>query len=37
VSWQVGTTVATLEKRIETLPVDDATAEALKALQNGTE
>ncbi len=37
VSWQVGTTVATLEKRVETLPVDDTTAEALKALRNGTE
>lgn len=37
VSWQVGTTVATLEKRMETLPMDDATQEALEALRNGTD
>lgn len=37
VSWQVGTTVASLTDRVETLPVDDATQEALDALQNGTD
>ncbi|MEF8817715.1 MAG: hypothetical protein V5A20_12375 [Salinibacter sp.] len=35
VSWQVGTTIAALAERVETLPVDDATAEALDALRNG--
>jgi hypothetical protein len=35
VSWQVGTTVAALSERVDTLPVDDATAEALEALRNG--
>ncbi|WP_233992519.1 hypothetical protein [Salinibacter altiplanensis] len=34
VSWQVGTTVAALSERVEALPVDDATTEALKALRN---
>jgi len=37
VSWQVGTTVAALSERVEALPVDDATQEALDALRNGTE
>lgn len=37
VSWQFGTTVAALAERVDTLPVDDATAEALEALRNGTE
>ena len=35
VSWQVGTTVAALAERVEALPVDDATQEALAALRNG--
>jgi len=37
VSWQVGTTVAALSERVEALPVDDATQEALEALRNGAE
>lgn len=37
VSWQAGTTVAALSKRVDALPVDDATKEALDALRNGTE
>jgi len=37
VSWQVGTTVAALSERVDTLPVDEATEDALEALQNGTE
>ena len=36
VSWQAGTTVAALSKRVDALPVDDATLEALAALRNGT-
>lgn len=36
VSWQVGTTVAALSERVDTLPVDDATQEALDAMQNGS-
>jgi len=36
VSWQVGTTVAALSERVDALPVDDATQEALAALRNGT-
>jgi hypothetical protein len=35
VSWQAGTTVATLTKRVEALPVDEATEAALDALRNG--
>lgn len=34
VSWQVDTTVAALLERVDTLPVDDATQEALR---NGAE
>jgi hypothetical protein len=37
VSWQFGTTVAALSERVEALPVDDATQEALDALRNGAE
>jgi len=37
VSWQAGTTVAALSKRVDALPVDDAAEEALKALSNGAE
>jgi broad specificity phosphatase PhoE len=37
VSWKVGTTVAALSDRVEQFPVDDATADALDALRNGTE
>lgn len=37
VSWQAGTTVANLTKRVDTLPVDDATQEALDAMKNGTD
>lgn len=37
VSWQAGTTVASLSKRVDALPVDEATQEALDALRNGTE
>ncbi len=37
VSWQAGTTVAALSGRVDALPVDDATEEALEALRNGTE
>jgi phosphoenolpyruvate carboxylase len=36
VSWKVGTTVAALSDRVDALPVDDATREALDALRNGT-
>jgi hypothetical protein len=36
VSWQFGTTVAALAERVEVLPVDDATTEALDTLRNGT-
>ena len=36
VSWQAGTTVAALSKRVDALPVDDATLKALAALRNGT-
>ena len=37
VSWQVGTTVATLEKQGERFLVDEATEEALDALRSGAE
>lgn len=37
VSWKVGTTVATLTERVDTLPVDDDTQDALDRLRNGTE
>jgi phosphoenolpyruvate carboxylase len=37
VSWKVGTTVAALSDRVDDLPVDDATQEALEALRNGAE
>jgi hypothetical protein len=37
VSWQVGTTVAALTERVDTLPVDDATQEALDEMRNGTD
>jgi hypothetical protein len=37
VSWKVGTTVAALSDRVDDLPVDEATREALDALRNGTE
>jgi len=37
VSWQVGTTVAALTERVDALPVDDETGEALAALRNGAE
>lgn len=37
VSWQFGTTIAALSERVEALPVDDATEEALEALRNGTD
>jgi hypothetical protein len=36
VSWKVGTTVATLTERVESLPVDEATEDALDAMRNGT-
>ena len=36
-SWQAGTTVATLTKRVAALPVDEATAEVLDALRNGAD
>ena len=34
VSWQVGTTVAALSERVETLLVDEATQDALEARRN---
>lgn len=37
VSWQFGTTVAALLERVDALPVDDATEEALDALRNGAD
>ena len=37
VSWQVGTTVAALSERVETLLVDEATQDALEALRNGAD
>jgi len=37
VSWQVGTTVAALTKRVDSLPIDDDVQVALDALRNGTE
>ncbi|MCS4188295.1 hypothetical protein [Salinibacter ruber] len=37
VSWQAGTTVAALSKRVDALPVDDATQEALDAMRNGAD
>jgi len=37
VSWKVGTTVATLTERVDTLPVDDDTEEALDQFRNGTD
>jgi len=36
VSWQAGTTVAALTKRVDNLPVDKDAKEALDALRNGT-
>lgn len=36
VSWQVGTTVATLTDRVDSLPLDEATEEALDAMRNGS-
>jgi len=37
VSWKIGTTVAALTERVDTLPVDDATEAALNALRNGAD
>ena len=37
VSWQFGTTVAALLERVDALPVDHATQEALEALRNGAD
>lgn len=37
VSWKIGTTIAALTEKVEDLPVDDATQDALDALRNGTE
>jgi len=37
VSWQSGTTVAALTKRVDSLPVDEVVEEALDRLRNGTE
>jgi len=37
VSWKVGTTVAALTERVDNLPVDDVTEEALEAVRNGTD
>jgi hypothetical protein len=37
VSWQIGTTVAALAERVEALPVDEETEEALEALRNGAD
>ena len=37
VSWKIGTTVAALTERVDTLPVDDATEAALDALRNGVD
>ena len=37
VSWKIGTTVAALTERVDTLPVDDATEAALDALRNGAD
>jgi phosphoenolpyruvate carboxylase len=37
VSWKIGTTVAALTERVDTLPVDNATEAALNALRNGAD
>jgi len=37
VSWQVGTTIAALSERVDALPVDEATKDALEALRNGAD
>lgn len=37
VSWQVGTTVASLTKKVDALPVDDATQDALHALRDDSD
>ena len=37
VSWQVGTTVAALTERVDTLPVDEVTQKALDALRKGAD
>ena len=37
VSWKIGTAVAALTERVDTLPVDDATEAALDALRNGAD
>ena len=37
VSWKIGTTVAALTERVDTLPVDNATEAALDALRNGAD
>jgi hypothetical protein len=37
VSWKIGTTIAALTERVDSLPVDDATQDALDTLRNGTE
>lgn len=34
VSWQVGTTVAALSKHVDSLPLDDATQDALDAMRD---
>lgn len=36
VSWKVGTTIASLSKRVNALPVDEGIREALESMQNGT-
>ena len=36
-AWQVGTTVAALSERAETLLVDEATQDALEARRNGAD
>jgi hypothetical protein len=37
VSWQVGTTIATLTRHVDTYPVDEDVRNALDALRNGAE
>ena len=37
VSWKVGTTIAALTERVDSLPVDDATQDALDAMRNGAD
>ncbi len=37
VSWQVGTTVAALTDRVESLPIGDDVQDALESLRNGTD